>query len=130
MRFTSSSRERMLFAISTKADSEVVELCLIDGTKHEALRALFANLWTRDRFRVTLDCSHVDDLTLPEVFILDRFSNEFSCHGGFVRLTKVNTGVRSLLSSCRSTKLLAPHTRAAKLGGARVGKKRSYAQQH
>jgi hypothetical protein len=126
MRFTRPSHQP-LPAVPAKSDGEVVELSLLDGMEHGTLRDLFVGLWLKDQFRVTLDCSHVDHLTLPEVLMLVRFSNEFSCRGGFVRLNKANARVRSTLRGLSCTHLLA-RTRATMLGGARLGKERSYAQ--
>lgn len=115
-------------AIPAKANDEVVELSLPNGMEHEALHDLFVDLWVKDKFRVTLDCSHVAHLTLPEVLTLVRFSNEFSCRGGFVRLTKVNSGVRSQLQDLHWTYLLAVGTRAAKRSGVLVGRQRIHAR--
>ena len=127
MRFALSSH-RALPAISAETNGEVVELSLLDGIGHEALRDLFVGLWVKDQFRVTLDCSHVDYLALQEVLTLIRFGNEFSCRGGFVRLTKVNARVRSLLLSLRCKKLLAPATHTPSLGSVSADKELSPAQ--
>ena len=95
-------------AISAKLDREVVELGLLEGVDSEALNALFVAFWMEDRFRVTLDCAHVDHLGPQEARTLARFRNEFSCRGGFVRLTRVNDRVRSVLEVLHCADLLAP----------------------
>lgn len=92
--------------VSVRAGDTVVELFLSDGIKQEALQDLFVGLWLKDRFRVIFDCSHVGDLSLPEVLTLIRFSNEFACRGGFVRLKKTNARVRSTLQGLSCTHLL------------------------
>ena len=98
----------ILLTIPAKVDREDVELGLLDGMDHEGLNALFVALWMEGQFRIRLDCSRVDRLGPQEVRTLARFGNEFSCRGGFVRLTRVNDRVRSLFEVFRCSDLLAP----------------------
>lgn len=114
--------------IPTRTGGEGVMINLLDGIEQEALRDLFVGLWLKDQFRVTLDCSHVDHLTLPEALTLVRFSSEFSCRGGFVHLRKANTRVRSLLRDLHCAYLLAAGTRAARRCGVLVGREHGHAK--
>ena len=98
--------------ILAKPERVSVELCLLGGVDADGLNALFVALWMEDQFRVILECSHVAGLTPEEVRTLARFSNEFSCRGGFVRLAGVSDRVRAVLEALRCADLLslAPST--------------------
>ena len=99
-------------AISAKLERASVELCLLGGVDAEGLNALFVALWMEDQFRIILECSHVAGLTSEGVRTLARFSKEFSCRGGFVRLAGVSDRIRAVLEALRCDDLLslAPST--------------------
>lgn len=92
----------------TELPAATVELCLLDDVDQDGLDDLFVALWMEDRFRVTLDCSHLDWLGAVDVRTLARFASKFGFHGGFVALTHVNPRLRSLLQILRCADLLVP----------------------
>lgn len=100
--------KRHLSSLTVEPAPNTVVLGLIDGMDDEGLADLFVALWHQYQFRVTLDCSHLNRLTAAEARTLMRYACQFSAHGGFVRLTRANGRVRSLLEVLHCAELLAP----------------------
>jgi ABC-type transporter Mla MlaB component len=94
-------------APSPEPAPEFVELSLLEGVDYKGLIKLLVTLWQEARFRVRLDCSQLDSLGTSEVRTLIRFADQFSHHGGFVRLVNANSRIGSRLEVLCCAELLA-----------------------